>query len=109
MMSKSEKRQRTELLLGIRCTLEEKADTLDKAQISGVSTDEYLRRCALGRRIKTYNDQKTVRELTRLGDLQKHLFNEGRRTVSEQFSKEYAEILMAIKATILKLGMREDA
>ena len=105
-MSKSEKRQRTELLLGIRCTPEEKAKILEKAESAGLSTGEFLRRCALERKIQTWSDQKTVRELTRLGALQKHLFNEGRGAISDAFSKQYADILVTIRDTLLRLGQR---
>lgn len=107
-MSKSEKRQRTELLLGIRCTPEEKTEILEKAKITGLSTGEFLRRCALNRKIQTWSDQQTVRELTRLGALQKHLFNEGRDTVSASFSKQYADILVTIRDTLLRLGQRSS-
>lgn len=50
-MAKSEKRKRTELLLGIRCLPEEKEAIQKKAKTAGLSVGEFLRRAALGRRI----------------------------------------------------------
>lgn len=107
-MSKSEKRNRTELLLGIRCFPEEKQVIQGSAQAAGLSVGEYLRRCALGRRIIPKVDTRLIMELQRLGGLQKHLFNEGRGNVSEVFSKEYAEVLVAIKKAIISIDMGID-
>ncbi|EPH4247955.1 plasmid mobilization protein, partial [Escherichia coli] len=43
-MSKSEKRNRTALLPSVRCLPEEKALIKEKAELSGMSVGEYLRR-----------------------------------------------------------------
>lgn len=108
-VSKSEKRNRTERLPCIRCFPEEKQQIQDSAQAAGLSVGEYLRRCALGRRITAKTDTKLIMELQRLGGLQKHLFNEGRGNVSEVFSKEYSEVLIAIKKAIIGIDMGIDA
>ena len=107
-MSKSESRNRTALLPSIRCFPEEKLEILESAQAAGLSVGEYLRRCALGRRITPKTDTKLMMELQRLGGLQKHLFNEGRGNVSEVFSKEYSDILVAIKKAIISIDMGID-
>ncbi|MGK2894467.1 plasmid mobilization protein MobA [Klebsiella michiganensis] len=100
-MSKSESRNRTELLLGIRCFPEEKKKLQESAQAAGLSVGEYLRRCGLGRRIKAKCDTELIMELRRLGGLQKHLFKEGGGVLS----KEYSEVLVAIQKAILKVGL----
>ncbi|CNI61222.1 conjugal transfer relaxosome component TraJ [Yersinia pekkanenii] len=103
-MSKSEKRQRSDVLLGIRCYPEEKEQIKAKADAAGLSVGEFLRRCALGRKIQAKCDTKLIMELSRLGGLQKHLFNEGRGNVSDKFSKEYSQVLVAIQKAILTIG-----
>lgn len=107
-MSKSEKRQRSEVLLGIRCFPEEKLQIQESAKAAGLSVGEYLRRCALSRRIIPKTDTKLIMELQRLGGLQKHLFNEGRGNVSDVFSKQYSEVLVAIKKAIISIDMGID-
>ncbi|WP_425272755.1 plasmid mobilization protein [Rahnella woolbedingensis] len=51
-MSRSEKRNRAALLPSIRCLPEEKQQIKESAHAAGLSVGEYLRRCALGRRIR---------------------------------------------------------
>lgn len=55
-MSKSEKRQRTALLGSVRCFPEEKSQVQENAKAAGISTGEFLRRSALGRRIVAKGD-----------------------------------------------------
>jgi len=100
-VSKSEKRNRTERLPCIRCLPEEKQKIQESAQAAGLSMGEYMRRCALGRRIKAKCDTELIMELRRLGGLQKHLFKEGGGVLS----KEYSEVLVAIQKAILKAGL----
>ncbi|WP_338019894.1 plasmid mobilization protein MobA [Rahnella ecdela] len=73
-----------------------------------MSVGEYLRRCALGRRITAKTDTKLIMELQRLGGLQKHLFNQGRGSVSDKFSKEYSGVLVAIRRAIIGIDMGLD-
>ncbi|HEY3591125.1 MAG TPA: plasmid mobilization protein MobA [Buttiauxella sp.] len=107
-MSQSESRKRNALLPSVRCFQEEKLAILESAQTAGLSVGEYLRRCALSRRITAKTDTKLIMELQRLGGLQKHLFNEGRGNVSDVFSKQYAEVLVAIKKAIISIDMGID-
>ncbi|WP_174889541.1 plasmid mobilization protein MobA [Candidatus Williamhamiltonella defendens] len=102
-MSQSEKRQRTQLLLGILRTPEEKKLIQEKAEASGLSVGEFLRRCALGRRITPKTDVKLISELSKTGLLQKQLFNEGKGV----HSQEYSDILVALKKAILKIDFKE--
>ena len=105
-MSKSEKRLRTALLLGIRCTPEEKQQLQEKAKVSGLSVGEYLRRCGLGRNIVPKMDVQMINQLSSLGGLQKHLFTqmEQLKMMTPALSQQYAEVLMAIKKSIIAVG-----
>lgn len=102
-MSKSEKRNRTELLLGIRCLPEEKALIKEKAELSGMSVGEYLRRCALGRRITPPTDIRMINELLRLGGLQKHLYNQMQSHMTPELSKQFSEVLVALKKAVVAI------
>ncbi|EGZ8610208.1 TPA: plasmid mobilization protein MobA [Salmonella enterica subsp. enterica serovar Muenchen] len=99
-MSKSEKRKRTELLLGIRCFPEEKEAIQEKAKTAGLSVGEFMRRSALSRRIDAQCDTEMIMELRRLGGLQKHLFKEGNGILS----KEYSQVLVALQKALLRVG-----
>ena len=97
-MSSSEKRKRV-VNLKTRC-LQEEADVIrEKAMDSGVSVSEFLRCAALGRKTRSTLDSQIINQLTKLGGLQKHLFKEGNGV----HSKEYSEILSAIKDAIVRL------
>lgn len=102
-MSSSENRKRV-VNLKMRC-LPVEADTIrDKALDSGVSVSEFLRCAALGRKTRSTIDSQIINELRRLGGLQKHLFTEaGRHDGWGHLSKEYADILVTIKAAIERI------
>lgn len=57
------------MLLGIRCLPEEKEAIQEKARLAGLSVGEFLRRCALDRKISVRTDIKLMKELLRLGGL----------------------------------------
>lgn len=103
-MSKSEKRNRTALLPSIRCIPEERDAVSMKAADAGLSLGAYMLRTALERKIVPQTDHKLINELSRLGGLQKLLFKEGKGVGS----KEYADILQALKAAILRIEQRYD-
>lgn len=102
-MSDSENRRRV-VNLKVRCLPSEAEAIKDKALDSGVSVSEFLRCAALGRRTRSTTDSQIINELRRLGGLQKHLFTES----GGQNSKEYADILQAIKAAIMALAGEDD-
>ncbi|MGP2980544.1 plasmid mobilization protein MobA [Serratia nevei] len=104
-MSKSERRNRTALLPSIRCFPEEKSVIQEKATAAGLSIGAYMLKCSLGRRIDARCDVELINELRRLGGLQKHLFNEGKGNVSDAFSKQYSDVLIAIKKAIIAIDM----
>lgn len=108
-MKKSEKRQRTALLPSVRCFPEEKAEILRSAQAGGLSTGEYLRRCALGRRIVAHGDAAQVRELVKLGGLQKHLYTQMQNGMTPELSKQFSDVLVALKKAIVSIDVGMDA
>ncbi|EAU2289098.1 hypothetical protein EIL26_17050 [Salmonella enterica subsp. enterica serovar Newport] len=105
-MSNSEKRRRDAVIPRIRCTQEEKDIIKMKADECGLSLPEFMRRCALERRIIPRTDNDFLQELMRLGRMQKHLFVEGKRTGD----KAYADVLVAITrlADTLRNQLMED-
>lgn len=99
-MSKSEQRRRTGRLPPVRCFEDEEALVRERAADCGKSVGQFVLDAALGRRTRSKVDTHILNELRRLGGLQKHLFNEGRG----MFSKEYAGILVEIRAAIARIG-----
>ncbi len=97
-MSGSENRRMTRHIM-VRTTPDQLAMLQEKALDCGVSVPEYLRLCGLGRRTRSHVDAHVVNELRRLGGLQKHLFKEGHGVLS----KEYAGILVEIRAAIARI------
>ncbi|PUW01543.1 plasmid mobilization protein MobA [Cronobacter sakazakii] len=103
-MSKSEKRQR-EKLVKCRCTDAEFDAITKKAFTAGLTTSEYIRRCALNRRIMVRTDIRMMNELLRLGGLQKHLFNQMQDHMTTELSRQFSEVLTSITHTINALDM----
>lgn len=103
-MSKSEKRQRTALLGSVRCFPEEKAHIQENAKAAGISTGEFLRRSALGRRIVAKGDTRQMNEILKLGGLQKHLYTEMQKQgiMTTELSKQFSETLTALQVALLK-------
>ncbi|MCC7005962.1 MAG: NTP pyrophosphohydrolase [Ottowia sp.] len=99
-MSNSEQRRRTGRLPPIRCYEQEELLVREKAMDCGLSIGQFLLTAALGRRTRSKVDAHILNELRRLGGLQKHLFNEGKGILS----KEYASILVEIRAAIARIG-----
>lgn len=104
-MSKSEKRNRTELLLGIRCLPEEKEAIQEKARLAGLSVGEFLRRCALDRKIAVRTDVKLMKELLRLGGLQKHLYNEMQTQMTPELSRQFSDVLVELRKAVVALDI----
>ena len=99
-MSNSEQRRRTGRLPAIRCFEDEEKLVRQKAADCGVSIGQFMLAAALGRRTRSKMEEHILNELRRLGGLQKHLFNEGGGVLS----KEYAAILVEIRAAIARIG-----
>lgn len=103
-MSKSEKRQR-EKLVKCRCTEAEFEAINRKAVAAGLTTSEYLRRCALNRRIMVRTDIRMMNELLRLGGLQKHLYTQMQDKMTTDLSRQFSEVLTSIKHAINAIDM----
>ncbi|QKN28477.1 nikA protein (plasmid) [Escherichia coli] len=98
--SGSEKRQKN-VLIAVRFSPEEAEIVKEKAEKNGLTVSTLIRKTVLGKQINARIDED-LKELMRLGRLQKHLFVEGKRTGD----KEYAEVLVAI--TELANTLRRD-
>lgn len=98
-MSGSENRQKTKHIM-VRVTPDQLENLREKALDCGATVPEYLRACGLGRRTRNQVDAHVINELRRLGGLQKHLFKEG----GGVSSKEYAAVLVEIRAAIARIG-----
>ena len=59
----------------LRLTVAEHHQLVEAADLAGLSVSELVRRRALGRTIQAASDLTTIRELRRLGGLQKHTMN----------------------------------
>lgn len=99
-MSTSEQRRRTGRLPPVRCYEDEETLVREKASDCGMSIGQFMLAAALNRRTRSKMEAHTINELRRLGGLQKHLFNQGGGTLS----KEYASILVEIRAAISRIG-----
>lgn len=84
----------------VRVTPEQLVILREKATDSGVTVPEYLRACGLSRRTRSKMEAHIINELRRLGGLQKHLFTEGGGVLS----KEFAAVLVEIRAAIARIG-----
>lgn len=105
-MSKSESRQRDQWIK-VRCTLEEKELLSEKAKSAEISVSDLMRSAALGRKIKTPTDKKLMAELLRLGGLQKHLFNQMQKDMTTELSKQFADVLVALKKAVNAIDLSQ--
>lgn len=99
-MSRCEQRRRTGWLPAVRCFEEEETLVREKAYDSGMSVGQFMLAAALKRQTRSRVDAHIINELRRLGGLQKHLFTTG----GGELSKEYASVLVEIKAAITRIG-----
>ncbi|MCK9759898.1 ribbon-helix-helix protein, CopG family [Pseudomonas syringae pv. syringae] len=106
-MSKSKERQAT-VRIEVRC-LKADADKIKaKAEAAGISTSELMRNAALNRKIKIPTDVKLTSSLLQLGGLQKHLYTQMKAGMSEELSKQFADVLVAIKKAILAIDLSQS-
>jgi len=106
-MSKSESRQRDQWIK-VRCTLEEKELISEKAKAAEISVSDLMRSAALGRKIKTPTDKKLMAELLQLGGLQKHLFNQMQKEMTTELSKQFADVLVALKKAVNAIDLSQS-
>lgn len=96
--SGSEKRQ-NKVIIAARVPPEEAEFIREKARLHGLTVSTLIRKSVLEKQINARVDEDVLKELMRLGRLQKHLFVEGKRTDD----KEYADVLVAITEAANKL------
>jgi hypothetical protein len=107
VMSKSESRQKDQWIK-VRCTHEEKALLVEKARAAEISLSDLMRRAALNRKIKTPTDKKLMGELLQLGGLQKHLYNQMQSGMTTDLSKQFADVLVAIKKAVIAIDLSQS-
>lgn len=105
-MSKSKARLAT-ARFELRCTEEDANLIREKAQAAGISVSDLLRRSALNRKIKTPTDKKLMSTLLQLGGLQKHLYTQMQNGMTPQLSKEFSEVLVAIRKAVLAIDLSQ--
>ncbi|MFA5976543.1 MAG: plasmid mobilization protein MobA [Elusimicrobiota bacterium] len=95
-MSSSESRKRT-VNMKVRLLPEEDMEIRDRAHDAGLTVAQYLRCCALNRRIRNQTDRNVVNELRRLGGLQKHLFGQVGGLNGQEYARVFSAIIKAIE------------
>nr|WP_010891087.1 plasmid mobilization protein MobA [Salmonella enterica]AAA72309.1 12 kDa protein [Salmonella enterica subsp. enterica serovar Typhimurium]ABI97035.1 putative MobA [Salmonella enterica subsp. enterica serovar Typhimurium] len=75
----------------VRLTAEEDQEIRKRAEC-GKTVSGFLRAAALGKKVNSLTDDRVLKEVMRLGALQKKLFIDGKRVGD----REYAEVLIAI-------------
>lgn len=61
-MRNTDKKKDTMVLMSMRISAEDKELIEEKARKSGLSTSEFIRRCALGRKLPCYGDTSLLKE-----------------------------------------------
>lgn len=98
-MSKSEQRQRDKVM-HLRWHEDEINLVTQKAIQAGMTRAEFIRCCALGKRIRVRTDLNMQAELLRQGGLLKHLHNEMKTQMTAELSKQFSDALIAIKKAV---------
>lgn len=102
-MSYSENRKKNFLLPSIRCYESERDKIKSKAAECGMSVGSYLLSCGLNKKINSKVDKQLIAELSKLGGLQKHLFNESGGIYTKEYGLVLDEIISLIKIIKEKL------
>ena len=61
-MRNTDKKKENMVLMSFRISAEDKEQIEEKARKTGLSTSEYIRRCALGRKLPCYGDTSLLKE-----------------------------------------------
>ncbi len=105
-MSNSKSRQAT-ARIELRCSEEDASLIREKAKVAGISTSELVRRSALDRKIVTRTDTKLMKELLRLGGLQKHLYTQMQQQMTPELSQQFSAVLIEVKKAIVALDLEQ--
>ena len=98
-MRNADKKKENKVLMSMRISVEDKELIEKKARKTGLTTSEYMRRCALGRKLPCYGDTGLLREYSmqlgkigsNLNQIAKHLNGGG------DFCSVYYEVKEAIR------------
>ena len=86
----------------MRLTAAERLQLRDEADLAGMSISELLRKRAFGKTIHAATDLMMIRELRRLGGLQKYAMN--KLALHGEVVDECAETIRAIRAAIERVS-----
>jgi hypothetical protein len=90
--------QSTKKIVPVRMTDEDKAKVEMLADQAGLTTSEYVRRCALGKRLHSKLNVKAMAELNRLGGLQKLCI-----TLAPEYRPQLNAVIVEIMLTLKSL------
>ena len=101
-MRNTDKKKENKVLMSMRISAEDKELIEEKARKTGLTTSEYMRRCALGRKLPCYGDTSLLSEYSmqlgkigsNLNQIAKHLNGGG------DFYSVYYEVKEAIREVI---------
>lgn len=108
-MKNTDKKKENMVLMSIRISVEDKVLIEEKARKAGISTSEFIRRCALGRKLPCYGDTTLLKEYAmqlgkigaNLNQIARHLNNGGSVFVIYDDVKEAVKELLDLKFKIL--------
>jgi hypothetical protein len=89
----------------MRLSPSEREGLCDEADHAGVTVSELVRRRALGRPIHSAADLTMIRELRRLGGLQKHMIS--RLLEDHSVTRECIETIRALRAAIERVASND--
>ena len=61
-MRNTDNKKDNKVLMSLRISAEDKEQIEEKARKTGLTTSEYIRRCALGRKLPCYGDTSLLKE-----------------------------------------------
>lgn len=108
-MRSTDKKRDNKVLMSLRISIEEKEQIEEKARKTGLTTSEYIRRCALGRKLPCYGDTSLLKEYSmqlgktgsNLNQIAKHLNSGGSYLSVYSDVKEAVNELLDLKFKIL--------
>lgn len=108
-MRSTDKKKDNKVLMSLRISAEDKEQIEEKARKTGLTTSEYIRRCALGRKLPCYGDTSLLKEYSmqlgkigsNLNQIAKHLNSGGSYFSVYSDVKEAVKELLDLKFKIL--------
>lgn len=108
-MRNTDNKKDNKVLMSLRISAEDKEQIEEKARKTGLTTSEYIRRCALGRKLPCYGDTSLLKEYSmqlgkigsNLNQIAKHLNSGGSYFSVYSDVKEAVKELLDLKFKIL--------